>query len=274
MPRYDYVFVIIEENESLDSARGTAAAVPYINAFFNQGNLFYNYYSTGDPSEPNYLALGSADDWGQTSDEAIPVPVHHRRACQPVQLHGCAGPYLAPLRGVALAVPGGHHGERSGCRQMEHRDRRRLLRQPDREPASWAVMASPTRSSHCRPRSTIPVIWFADVVAQPNFLSNERSIAGPGDRRERQSHPLCVGQRPASARRRLPRATGTWRCRPMPPQNNITSWWTGNTQPWTQDQFPQDLQDGDVANYNVIVPDQKDDMHDTGVVARADYFRE
>jgi hypothetical protein len=39
--------------------------------------------------------------------------------------------------------------------------------------------------------------------------------------------------------------------------NNITSWWTGNTQPWVQDQFKADLKSGHVANLNFIVPDGK-----------------
>ena len=73
IPRYDYVFVIIEENESLSSLKNNAN-LPFMNNFLNNGGQFYNYFSTGDPSEPNYLALGSADDWGSTSDEGIPYP--------------------------------------------------------------------------------------------------------------------------------------------------------------------------------------------------------
>ena len=73
MPQYDYVFVIIEENESQSSVYGSKT-LPYINSFLTSGNLYYNYFSTGDPSEPNYLALGAADDFGQTNDEAIPYP--------------------------------------------------------------------------------------------------------------------------------------------------------------------------------------------------------
>jgi len=65
MPQYDYVFVIVEENESQNAVYGKST-LPYINSFLNSGNLYYNYFSTGDPSEPNYLALGAADDFGQT----------------------------------------------------------------------------------------------------------------------------------------------------------------------------------------------------------------
>jgi hypothetical protein len=74
MPQYDYVFVIIEENESQSSVVGKST-LPYHqqSADFGQ-HWYYNYFSTGDPSEPNYLALGGADDWGQTGDEALPYP--------------------------------------------------------------------------------------------------------------------------------------------------------------------------------------------------------
>ena len=73
MPQYDAVFVIILENESQSSVQGNSAA-PYINQLLTSGGVYDNYYSTGDPSEPNYLALGAADDWGQTGDEALPYP--------------------------------------------------------------------------------------------------------------------------------------------------------------------------------------------------------
>src|SRR5262249_8082716 len=73
IPRYDYVFVIIEENESLVSLKNNTN-LPYLNALLNNGGQFYNYYATGNPSEPNYLALGSADDWGVTGDEPANLP--------------------------------------------------------------------------------------------------------------------------------------------------------------------------------------------------------
>ena len=110
MPQFDYVFVIIHENESQSSVRA-AAVRPYINSLLNKGGVYDNYYSTGDPSEPNYLALGGADDWGQNNDEVTAVSRGDRRARQPVQLHRRPGPDLARVRGLAVAVLGGHPGE-------------------------------------------------------------------------------------------------------------------------------------------------------------------
>jgi hypothetical protein len=115
------------------------------------------------------------------------------------------------------------------------------------------------------------VVWFADVTAQPNFLSNARSIAGTGSDVNGNPIPYAWGSTSFGA---VPITTGDWDAalQAYATQNNITSWWTGNTQAWTVDQFSQDLKAGDVANYNVIVPDQDDDMHNTGVTSRADYF--
>jgi hypothetical protein len=73
MPQFDNVFVIVLENESQSSVQGSSHA-PFINSLLSSGGVYENYYSTGDPSEPNYLALGGADDWGQTGDESLPYP--------------------------------------------------------------------------------------------------------------------------------------------------------------------------------------------------------
>jgi hypothetical protein len=115
------------------------------------------------------------------------------------------------------------------------------------------------------------VVWFADVTAQPSFLSNERSISGTGTDVNGNPIPYAFGTISYGA---VPITSGDWDAalQNYATTNNITSWWSGNTKPWTQDQFLQDLKAGDVANYNVIVPDTKDDMHDTGVTSRADYW--
>src|ERR1700748_688435 len=113
------------------------------------------------------------------------------------------------------------------------------------------------------------VVWFADVTAQPNFLSHERSIAGTGT--DVNGNPIPYAWNGVSLGT-VPVASGNWDAalQNYATQNNITGWWNGK--PWTQDQFLQDLKAGDVANYNVIVPDQDDDMHNTGTTSRADYW--
>lgn len=68
VPRYDNVFVIILENETNTKIDG-GANTPNITAALKSGAKASNYYSIGAPSEPNYVALGSGDTWGVTSDD-------------------------------------------------------------------------------------------------------------------------------------------------------------------------------------------------------------
>ena len=67
VPAYDNIFVIMEENKSTDAVLGNSRA-PFINKLLSTYNQLTTYYSTGNPSEPNYTALGGADDWGITDD--------------------------------------------------------------------------------------------------------------------------------------------------------------------------------------------------------------
>lgn len=67
IPRYDNVFVIMLENSSTNRVLGSAS-MPQVNSMITNGNYFSTYFSTGDPSEPNYTALGGADDFGIGDD--------------------------------------------------------------------------------------------------------------------------------------------------------------------------------------------------------------
>ncbi len=67
VPAYDNIFVIVEENKSTDVILGNPRAAN-INYILNNYNQLKTYYSTGNPSEPNYTALGGGDDFGITDD--------------------------------------------------------------------------------------------------------------------------------------------------------------------------------------------------------------
>ena len=270
IPRYDYVFVIIEETESLTSLK-IAPGLPFMNNFINSGSQFYNYFSTGDPSEPNYLALGSADDWGSTSDEGIPYP----------SITGTRANMSNSIDSTGLTW---HHYEESLWPSPAGTE-------ADAKTGSQnggAFFDNPAESSiKGTDGSTYPggiraikhntVTWFADVTAQPNYLSNLRSIGGTGTDLNGNVIPYSfVNSSGQTVTQATPPGTGDWDAslQAFATANGVTSWWTGNTQPWVQDQFTADLKSGNVGNYNVIVPDADDDMHNTGTVARADYFFE
>ena len=67
IPRYDHIFIVMLENKSTAGIVNSPYA-PNINAYLQANNQFTNYYATGNPSEPNYTALGGADDFGITND--------------------------------------------------------------------------------------------------------------------------------------------------------------------------------------------------------------
>ncbi|MBV9546657.1 MAG: hypothetical protein JOY61_20000, partial [Chloroflexi bacterium] len=69
VPRYDHIFVIVEENHSFTDVIGNPAA-PNLNALANQFGLATNYFGVTHPSEPNYVALLGGNLFGINSDDA------------------------------------------------------------------------------------------------------------------------------------------------------------------------------------------------------------
>lgn len=269
IPRYDHVFVLIEENESLVSLKNNVN-LPYLNALLNNGSQFYNYYSTGNPSEPNYLALGSADDWGITGDEPAnlmyPGVVGVRaNMSNAVDAKGLTWRHyegsLYPSPAGDLSNPGAASWKTAtGGAYFDNPSVSTIVGKDGTAYTSGLV---------AKKHNTVS--WFADVTAQPNFLSNERSISGTGTDVAGNPIPYAWGGTSFGA---VPVSSGNWDAalQNFGTANHINSWWTGNSQPWNQDQFLADLKAGDVANYSIIVPDQDDDMHNTGTTSRADYW--
>jgi Phosphoesterase family len=271
MPQYDYVFVIIEENESQSTVMNTTT-LPFMNNFLKTGNLMYNYFSTSDPSEPNYLALGGADDWGQTSDEGLPYPaVTGVRAnlWNSIDAAGLswhvyegslwpspAGSQANPGASSALAATGGLWFDNPSESSIVGKD-------------------GATYGSSLRAVKHNPAVWYADAAAQPDFALNDRSVSGAFGTTDVNGNaiPYSFPSNTTSGTTNFTSA-GDWdsALQTFATANNVTSWWTGNTQPWVQDQFTQDLKAGNVANYNFIVPDQDDDMHNDGLSPRSDYW--
>jgi hypothetical protein len=264
MPRYDYVFVIIEENESLSSLKGNAN-IPYINAFIDQGSQYYNYYATGDPSEPNYLSLGGADDWGQTGDEAIPYPAITGVRANLWNSIDAAGLTWRVYEGSLYPSAAGSQAN-PGASSWNSATGGLWFDNPS--VSSIVGKDGSTYSSSLRAVKHNPAVWYADAAAQPDFALNERTVSGTGTDVNGNAINYAYGTTPITS--------GDWdsALQSYATANNITSWWTNNTQAWTQDQFKADLQSGNVGNYNFIVPDQDDDMHNTGVTSRADYWFE
>jgi hypothetical protein len=67
VPRYDHIFVIVEENHGLTDVIGNPAA-PNLNALARQFGLATMYFGVSHPSEPNYVALLGGDFFGVADD--------------------------------------------------------------------------------------------------------------------------------------------------------------------------------------------------------------
>ncbi len=273
MPQYDYVFVIIEENESQSTVMNTTT-LPFMNNFLKTGNLMYNYFSTGDPSEPNYLALGGADDWGQTNDEALPYPAVTGVRANLWNSIDAAGLSWHVYEGSLLPSPAGSQAN-PGASSWNASTGGLWFDNPAE--SSIVGKDGSAYASGLRAVKHNPALWYADAVAQPDFALNSRSVSGAYGTTDvngnviAYSYPSNAGSGSTGIA-----AAGDWdsALQTYATNNNITSWWTGNAQPWVQDQFTQDLKTGSVANYNFIVPDTDDDMHNDGLSPRSDYWAE
>jgi len=68
VPRYDHIFVIVEENHGFGDVIGNPAA-PNLNALANTFGLATQYYGVSHPSEPNYVGLLGGSTFGISSDD-------------------------------------------------------------------------------------------------------------------------------------------------------------------------------------------------------------
>jgi Phosphoesterase family len=66
-PRYDHIFLIIEENHGYNDIIGNKFA-PNINRLAREYGLATQFFSTADPSAPNYVAMLGGSDFGIADD--------------------------------------------------------------------------------------------------------------------------------------------------------------------------------------------------------------
>lgn len=70
IPKYDYIFNIIEENHAYSQIIGDTVSAPNINALAAQYGLATNFYGEVHPSEANYIALLGGSTFGIHDDDA------------------------------------------------------------------------------------------------------------------------------------------------------------------------------------------------------------
>ena len=125
IPRYDHIFIVMLENKATEAILGSPYA-PKINAYIASGNNAQSYYATGNPSEPNYTALGGGD-----ATSASPT-TRSGTATRP-------GRTPSPIRSSRATITRASRTRRS---------RRRARRPSGPTTTSWA---SPTSSTRSRP---------------------------------------------------------------------------------------------------------------------------
>jgi hypothetical protein len=256
IPRYDNIFIIMLENKATSSIKNSAFA-PKINAYLNANNQFTSYFATGNPSEPNRDAVGAADDFGVTDDNAWNcVPSGDKADLPedplPTGLGTCTNATNHNFKNKANlfnAMTNGGMTWRIYSESMNAGRDWRLngtadstLVAPDHVyPAGTSPISTSTTLGNPNLMLTFPsglyatkhnaTISFQNVRSAPEFFSSNRTMGG-----------------------------GQWddaiRNSPSTPAG------------WDIDQLGTDLASGDVGNLNYLEPDQCDDMHGVTVTGK------
>jgi hypothetical protein len=235
---------------------------PKINAYLHAGNLLTSYYATGNPSEPNYTALGGGDDFGITDDSQWNCDATGPNAPQDLPLPTSDQPGLAssPFAATCTQAAAVNHN---------------ITGRPNLFNAiSAAGMTWRTYSESLNPGQDLrtdsvadPAVIAQDHVYQPGTVGGNTAVIGdpklvlplPAALYKTKHHPGMAYQNVRSA-----------------PEFKFSNRTMGGSQ-WEDalknstkyaipagydfDQFGSDLVSGDVGNLNFVVPDQCDDMH-------------
>jgi hypothetical protein len=252
IPRYDHVFVIMLENKQTPSIKNSKFA-PNINRYLNENAQFTSYYATGNPSEPNRVAVSAADDFGITDDSAWNcVPSGDTANLPEDPLPPGMGPCTnatnhniknKPNLYTALAK-GGLSWRIYSESQNPNRDWRQsstansTILAPDHVYAPDSplggvgnpnLMVTMPGSLYATKHNGS--VTFQDVRSSADFFWNNRTLGG-----------------------------GQWddalKASPSTPEG------------WDFDQFGTDLLSGDLGNLNILEPDQCDDMHGVTVTGK------
>jgi hypothetical protein len=265
IPRYDHIFIVMLENKATLSIKGSAFA-PKINALLNANNQFTNYFATGNPSEPNYTALGGADDFGITDDDQWNCFATGANAIQDVPAPTAAQPGLASSPFVDPAT-----AAQCGTSNVNHNitGRSNLFNAISAGGMQWRTYNESMNPGQDARSDSVgdAAVVAPDHVYAPGTVGGNAATIGdpnlqlplPAQLYRTKHHPGMAYQNVRSApefkasNRTL--GGGQWDATllnstayAIPPGYDI-------------DQFGTDLQSGDIGQLNFVIPDQCDDMH-------------
>jgi len=245
IPRYDHLFVIMLENKSTSSIAGSPYA-PKINAYLKSGNQFTSYFATGNPSEPNRVALAAGDDFGITDDAAwncVPAGDTANLPEDPLP------PGMAPCTN-----PTNHN----------IKNRANLFSAISAAGMTWRVYSESMNPGRD---------WRLDSAADDAILAPDH-VYPAGSPVGATGVPGLMLRMPArlyATKHNASVAFQAVRSSPEFARNNRTmggGQWDaamkaapGTPAGWDVDQLGTDLANGDVGNLNFLEPDQCDDMH-------------
>jgi len=78
MPRYQHIFLIIEENKDYDELIGAASIAPNLNRLAHTYGSATSFYAEVHPSEGNYVAILGGDTFGIHDDDAYYCTPHRQ----------------------------------------------------------------------------------------------------------------------------------------------------------------------------------------------------
>ena len=261
IPRYDHIFIVMLENKSTQAMLNSTFA-PKINAILKANNYVSSYYATGNPSEPNYTALGGADDWGITDDSQWNCDATGANAPQDLPLPTNTQPGLAssPFAATCTQSVGVNHNIVG---------RANLFNAVTSAGMTWRTYSESMNPGQDFRTDSVQDngVVAPDEVYAPGTLNNNTAPIGnpnlllpmPAGLYKTKHHPGMAYQNVRSApefkysNRTL--GGGQW--------DSQLSHSTAYAIPagYDIDQFGTDLGSGNVGNLNFVIPDQCDDMH-------------
>ncbi len=288
VPAYDNIFVIIEENKSTDVIVDNPRAVN-INYILKKYNQLSTYYSTGNPSEPNYSALGGGDDFGITDDNwfGCGVVSNGPYKITDVEFKGGTASDGQPLPAQANLPPpnsatraGYSTNEGDACsdkpstgtvHNIPGDNLFTLMSKTGRTIRTYSESMNPGQDVRADSiaDSKVAATYDAAKLGVTNLDGSTPSLKGSenyavGNGLYKVKHGPSIAFQDA---RNLPEFVATNRTI-FGTQYQEADWLKtsvyGLPSGWIYDQFSKDLETGDVGNINFVVPDQCDDMHGVG----------
>jgi hypothetical protein len=285
IPAYDHLFIIMEENKSTDAIVGNTRA-PAMNKLLSTYNQLATYYSTGNPSEPNYTALGGADDYGITDDNWFGCGSTGANAPTDVAFPGgvASDGQILPATGKLPPADSQHlagfsNTAGAACsltptagstavHNLPGDNLFTLLSKAGLTVRTYNESMNPgqdARGDSIADAAVKGTYVGTDVVGNNGTLTGTPDFAVVGGLYKVKHGPSMAFQ----SARNLPEFFADNRTI-FGSQYDEAAWKKSTAYPgydlnkWIYDQFSKDLAEGDVGNVNFIVPDQCDDMHGVG----------